>query len=104
VFLVASAGKAQEAAAPPAVPSVIIGGSGDVEVAGQGAARKGDATDAGQPIVEGSKNVFINGRPAALAGDKTNCGGVIVGGAPTVFVNGKPLARSGDLTAGCEKK
>jgi uncharacterized Zn-binding protein involved in type VI secretion len=84
--------------------SVITGGSGNVVVGGRDAARKGDATDAGQPVVEGSSNVFINGRPAVRAGDRTNCGGVVVGGAANVFVNGKPLARSGDLTAGCPDK
>ncbi len=96
LFLFAGPGQAQDAGAPPAVPSVIVGASGDVNAGGQAAARKGDATDTGQPIVEGSQDVFINGRPAALAGGKTACGGVTVGGAPTVFVNGKPLARSGD--------
>lgn len=85
-------------------PGVIVGGSGNVSVGGQPAARKGDATDSGTAVVEGSPNVFINGKPAATVGDRTGCGGITVGGSGNVFVNGKPLARSGDLTTGCPGK
>ncbi len=99
------AAAASEPQAAPAAPiSVITGGSGNVSVGGQDAARKGDATDTGQAVVEGSSNVFINGRPAVTVGDRTNCGGIVVGGAANVFVNGKPLARTGDLAAGCPDK
>jgi uncharacterized Zn-binding protein involved in type VI secretion len=83
------------------VPGVIVKGSGDVKAGGQGAARKGDVTDKGQPIVQGSSNVFINGKPAVTAGDRTGCGEIATGGSPNVFVNGKPLARTGDVTSGC---
>src|SRR5262249_57663973 len=83
------------------VRGVILGGSGDVKAGGQGAARKGDVTDQGQPVVQGSSNVFINGKPAVTTGDRTGCGGIAAGGAGNVFVNGKTLARTGDLTNGC---
>ena len=99
-----AAARADDAALPGATPSVIVGGSNDVSVGGQDAARKGDTTDAAQAVVEGSSNVFINGKPAVRVGDRTNCGGIVVGGAGTVYVNGSPLARSGDLTAGCPGK
>jgi uncharacterized Zn-binding protein involved in type VI secretion len=92
---------AQHQDPPASVPGVIVGGSGDVKAGGQGAARKGDVTDQGQPIVQGSSNVFINGKPAVTTGDRTGCGGVAAGGSPNVFVNGKPLARTGDLTTPC---
>ncbi len=85
-------------------PGVITGGSGEVSVGGQPAARQGDATDQGSPAVQGSSNVMINGRPAVTLGDRTGCGGLVVGGASNVFINGKPVARAGDLTTGCESK
>jgi uncharacterized Zn-binding protein involved in type VI secretion len=96
-----AAARAEDAALPAATPSVIVGGSNNVSVGGQDAARKGDATTAVEAVAEGSSNVIINGKPAVRVGDRTNCGGIVVGGAANVFVNGKPIARSGDLTAGC---
>ena len=102
--LASLAARADDAALPRATPSVIVGGSNDVSVGGQGAARKSDTTDAAQAIVEGSSNVFINGKPAVRVGDRTNCGGIVVGGAGNVYVNGLPMARGGDLTAGCPGK
>lgn len=104
VLLFAAPAAAQDADTSPAAPQVIVEGSGDVNVGGQPAARKGDVTDKGQPIVQGSENVFINGRPVATVGDKTACDGVSISGAPNVFVNGKPVARSGDVTTGCSDK
>ncbi len=104
MLMIVAPAEAQNATLPSGAPAVIVEGSGDVSVGGQGAARKGDTADDSQPIVGGSGNVFINGRPAVTAGDRTACGGVTVGGASNVFVNGKPLARSGDLTTGCPPK
>src|SRR5215475_8467954 len=92
---------AQKQDPPASVPGVILGGSGDVKAGGQGAARKGDVTDQGQPVVQGSSNVFINGKPAVTTGDRTGCGEIAIGGSANVYVNGKPLARAGDLTTGC---
>ena len=85
-------------------PGVITGGSGDVSIGAQPAARKGDRSDADTSLAEGSSDVFINGRPAATVGDRTGCGGITVGGASNVFINGKPAARAGDLTTGCPGK
>jgi uncharacterized Zn-binding protein involved in type VI secretion len=105
IFLAGTAvALADDAALPSATPQVISGGSNDVSVGGQDAARKGDMTDASQAVSEGSSNVFINGKPAVRVGDRTNCGGVVIGGAANVYVNGKPMARSGDLTTGCPGK
>jgi uncharacterized Zn-binding protein involved in type VI secretion len=101
LFAMMASALAQKQDLPAAVPGVITGGSGDVKAAGQGAARKGDVTDQGQPIVQGSGNVFVNGKPAVTTGDRTGCGGIAAGGAANVFVNGKPLARTGDLTTSC---
>jgi uncharacterized Zn-binding protein involved in type VI secretion len=71
----------------------VIGGSSDVRTGDTSAARQGDATKSGAPVVEGSPNVFINGRPAAVIGQKTACGGGIVTGSSNVFINGKSMAR-----------
>lgn len=87
--------------APP-TPGVITKGSGDVNIGGLPAARRGDTVDSGGTLEQGSPNVFINGKPAVTAGDGTSCGGVTVGGAANVFINGKPVARAGDLTSGCK--
>ena len=90
---------------PTGAPGVITEGSGDVSIAGQPAARRGDAAAGEGEIAGGSSNVFINGRPAARAGDRTGCGGVAVGGSGSgVFINGKEVARAGDLTTGCPGK
>lgn len=97
------------AGAPPAGaqqspgPGVVTQGSQDTMIGGKPAARVGDGTSTGAPIVEGSSNVFINGKPAGLVGGRTGCGGVTVGGASNVFINGKPAAQSGSLTTGCAK-
>jgi uncharacterized Zn-binding protein involved in type VI secretion len=101
LFAMTAPALAQKQDLPGSVPGVIVGGSSDVKAGGQGAARKDDVTDQGQPIVQGSSNVFINGKPAVTTGDRTACGGVTAGGSANVFVNGKPLARTGDLTTGC---
>ena len=60
----------------PASPGVITQGSSSVGIGGRPAARTGDATDQGAPVVEGSPNVFIDGRPAATLGSRTGCGGI----------------------------
>src|ERR1700704_4687969 len=73
---------------------VLTQGSPDAMIEGKPAARVGDATTKGGPVVEGSPNVFINGRPAAIVGGKGGCG-VIVGGSSSVFINGKPAAVTG---------
>jgi len=74
----------------------IAGGSNDVIVGGQPAARQGDVTSGGDALTSTSPNVMINGKPAVVQGDRTGCGGVVVGGGSNVFINGKPMARSGD--------
>jgi|GraSoi_2013_40cm_1033754.scaffolds.fasta_scaffold32788_2 uncharacterized Zn-binding protein involved in type VI secretion len=68
---------------------------------GKPAARVGDGTANGAPVVEGSRDVFINSRPAAIAGGRNGCGGVVVGGASNVFINGRPVAQAGSLTSDC---
>jgi uncharacterized Zn-binding protein involved in type VI secretion len=40
------------------------------------------------PIVKGSANVLIGGRPAARMGDLSGCGAPIVFGFPTVLIGG----------------
>jgi uncharacterized Zn-binding protein involved in type VI secretion len=80
----------------------IAGGSADVMIGGQPAARQGDVTSGGDALTSTSPNVLINRKPAVVQGDRTGCGGV-VGSGSNVFINGKPMARSGDATAGCAK-
>ncbi len=104
IIVAPAVSEAQDPNVPSGAPEVITGGSGDVNAAGQAAARKGDTTDGSNPIAGGSKDVFINGRPAVTMGDKTSCGGTVVGGASNIFINGKPIARTGDLTASCAQK
>jgi uncharacterized Zn-binding protein involved in type VI secretion len=77
-------------------------GSPDTMIGGKPAARVGDGTASGAPMVEGSRDVFINGRPAAIAGGRNGCGGVVVGGASNVFINGKPAAQAGSQTSDCK--
>jgi uncharacterized Zn-binding protein involved in type VI secretion len=84
-------------------PGVITEGSGDANIGGLPAARKGDTTDRGSTLEQGSPNVLINGLPAVTSGDQTSCGEVTVGGAPNVLINGKPVARAGDLTSDCKR-
>lgn len=79
----------------------IAGGSADVTIESQPAARQGDATSGGDALASGSPNVMINGKPAVVQGDRSDCGGVVAGGASNVFINGKPMARSGDATSDC---
>jgi uncharacterized Zn-binding protein involved in type VI secretion len=99
----ASVAAAQSAGAPvPGAPGVVTGGSSDVLVGGKPAARTGDDTSNGGPVVEGSPNVFINGKPAAIGGGSTGCSGVVIGGSSNVFVNGKPLATAGSQTSDCK--
>jgi uncharacterized Zn-binding protein involved in type VI secretion len=99
-----AAAHAQDRPLGAGAPGVITDGSGDTQIGGQAAARRGDATSDGVGLEGGSPNVFINGRPAVTVGDQTGCGGVTVGGSPNVFINGKPVARAGDLTTGCPGK
>ncbi|MCZ8184676.1 MAG: PAAR domain-containing protein [Beijerinckiaceae bacterium] len=73
-----------------------VGGSPNVTIGGQPAARQGDGVSGGT-----SPNVFINGRPAAIQGSRTDCGGVIVGGSSNVFINGRPAATAGSATTPC---
>ena len=81
---------------------VVTQGSPDTMIGGKPAARVGDGTASGAPVVEGSPNVFINGRPAAIAGGRNGCGGVVVGGSSNVFINGKPAAQAGSPTTECK--
>jgi uncharacterized Zn-binding protein involved in type VI secretion len=87
-------------AAQPA--GVITQGSPDTIVGGKPAARVGDGTAGGAPVVEGSRDVFINGRPAAIAGGRSGCGGVVVGGSANVFINGRPAAQAGSPASDCK--
>ena len=87
-------------AAQPA--GVITQGSPDTVIGGKPAARVGDGTVGGAPVVEGSRDVFINGRPAAIAGGRNGCGGVVVGGSANVFINGRPAAQAGSPTSDCK--
>src|SRR5258708_37587864 len=80
-------------AAQPA--GVITHGSPDTTIGGKPAARVGDSTASGAPVVEGSRDVFINGRPAAIAGGRNGCGGVVVGGSSKGVINGRPAAPAG---------
>ena len=86
------------ATAQPA--GVITQGSPDTMIGGKPAARAGDATANGTPVVEGSHDVFINGRPAAVAGGRNGCG-VVVGGSANVVINGRPAAPAGSPTNDC---
>lgn len=80
----------------------VTDGSHDVTIGGKPAARAGDGTTSGAPLVEGSPNVLINGRPAAIAGGRTGCSGVVVGGSANVLINGKPAAQAGSQTTDCQ--
>jgi uncharacterized Zn-binding protein involved in type VI secretion len=80
---------------------VITQGSPDTMIGGKPAARVGDGTANGAPVVEGSHDVFINGRPAAIVGARNGCGGVVVGGSANVFIDGRPAAQAGSPTSGC---
>lgn len=77
---------------------------------GQPAARLGDQTSHGTPLVPGigSVNVLIGGKPAWRAGVdvhvcplvdgvKPHVGGVVAVGSTSVLINGLPAARQGDL-------
>lgn len=76
---------------------------------GKPAARVGDTTAHGSPLVPGPgcPTVLIGGRPAWRAGSDTHVcplfdgpkphvGGTIAVGSPTVFIGGLPAARLGD--------
>ncbi|HKP81810.1 MAG TPA: PAAR domain-containing protein [Pyrinomonadaceae bacterium] len=76
---------------------------------GQPAARLGDQTSHGTPLVPGigSVNVLIGNRPAWRAvadvhvcplvdGVKPHVGGVVAVGSTSVLINGLPAARQGD--------
>jgi uncharacterized Zn-binding protein involved in type VI secretion len=98
-----SVAAAQSSGSPaPGAPGVVTGGSSNVLVGGKPAARAGDDTSNGGPVVEGSPNVFINGKPAAILSGRTGCGGVVIGGSSNVFVNGKPLATGGSQVSDCK--
>jgi uncharacterized Zn-binding protein involved in type VI secretion len=85
---------------------VVDGGSPDTLVGGKPAARVGDGSTNGGPVVEGSPNVFINGKPAAVVGGRTACGGVVASGSSNVFINGKPVATTGSQAFGppCQER
>ncbi|QOZ25854.1 PAAR domain-containing protein [Bradyrhizobium sp. CCBAU 51753] len=82
-------------------PGVVTSGATGVIVNGKPAARSGDTTSNGGPLIEGVPNVLINGKPAAVIGDRTHCGGKTTSGSHGVFINGKPMVREGDQTSGC---
>lgn len=76
---------------------------------GQPAARVGDQTSHGTPLVPGpgSVNVLIGGKPAWRAtsdfhtcplfdGPKPHVGGIVAVGSITVLINSLPAARQGD--------
>src|SRR5262245_18436133 len=86
-------------AAQPA--DVIKQGSPDTTIGGKPAARVGDGTASGAPMVQGSRDVFINGRLAAIAGGRNACGGVVVGGSSNVFINGRAAAQAWSSTSDC---
>ena len=53
-----------------------------------------------QPIVQGSPNVFFDSLPAARQGDTSACGSPIVSAvSSTVFINGQPAATLGSIGA-----
>lgn len=68
------------------------------------AARTGDITVTGDPIMPpGAPTVLIGGQPAALMGDIVTgavCVGAIAKGSATVLISGRPAARVGDQVAG----
>lgn len=77
---------------------------------GQPAARVGDLTSHGTPLLPGpgSPNVLIGGMPAWRAtsdthicplvdGVKPHVGGVVAVGSVTVMIGGLPAARQGDM-------
>lgn len=65
----------------------IVSGSPDVIFDGLSAARQGDVSACGSPIVSGvSSSVFINGQPAATLGSLGAHGNVIIGGSGTVII------------------
>ena len=84
-------------------PGTIAGGSPNVVVGGQSAARQGDVTSGGAALTGSSPNVLINGKPAVVQGDRSPCGAMVVGGGSNVLINGKPMARAGDQIAGCPR-
>jgi len=76
---------------------------------GQPAARIGDQTSHGTPLIPGpgSVNVLIGGKPAWRAtsdfhacplfdGPKPHVGGIVAVGSTTVLIGGLPAARQGD--------
>ncbi len=74
------------------------------------AARQGDPTTHGGVITGGSPQVLIGGQPAARMGDSHSCpaanpggaphvGGPITTGSTTVLIGGQPAARQGDAAA-----
>lgn len=73
-------------------------------MAGQPAARVGDATDCPHsghgknPIATGSPDVLIEGASAAREGDTSACGGALAEQlSGTVFINGKAAATVGSV-------
>ncbi|WP_110188956.1 PAAR domain-containing protein [Pokkaliibacter plantistimulans] len=86
----------------PHVGGPVDGGSSNVSIAGQPAARAGDkliCTGGGtDTITEGSATVTINGRPAARMGDKTAHSGVILAGEGSVLIGDKSFRSTGGST------
>lgn len=74
------------------------------------AARRLDPTNHGGAILQGSPTGSIAGQPAARLGDAVSCplscpggsahvGGPIVNGSATVRINGQPAARAGSVVS-----
>ncbi|MDX2148575.1 MAG: PAAR domain-containing protein [Planctomycetota bacterium] len=62
---------------------------------------EGSTPHVGGPVLGGSPNVFVEHNAAARMGDTCVCNGppdVINFGSPTVFINGKKAARKDDTT------
>ncbi|MGC8099859.1 PAAR domain-containing protein [Metapseudomonas otitidis] len=67
--------------------SPLVVGSPDVLFDGLSAARQGDTSGCGSPLVSGlSSTVFINGRSAATVGSNGAHGNVVIGGSGTVII------------------
>lgn len=67
--------------------SAMASGSPDVFIEGLAAAREGDITACGSPLVSGlSSTVFINGRPAAMVGSLGEHGDQVLSGAGSVCI------------------
>ncbi|MCS8405060.1 PAAR domain-containing protein, partial [Pseudomonas aeruginosa] len=77
----------------------IVQGSPDVVFDGLPAARQGDASACGSPMISAvSSTVLINGLPAVTLGSIGAHGNVVIGGSGTVLIgdcSGQPIPDSG---------